>query len=98
MPLHFCVLAFWPLPSKICSIRGACCLVLSKCSSNALRNSSEEEASASLGSALMSWCSASYRSFNCSTYSSRSEEHTSELQSRPHLVCRLLLEKKKRVN
>src|SRR5690554_7490593 len=24
-----------------------------------------------------------------------SEEHTSELQSRPHLVCRLLLEKKK---
>src|SRR5690554_7267979 len=29
----------------------------------------------------------------------RSEEHTSELQSRPHLVCRLLLEKKKnRIN
>src|SRR5690554_7083021 len=27
----------------------------------------------------------------------RSEEHTSELQSRPHLVCRLLLEKKKHV-
>src|SRR3989442_9677949 len=27
--------------------------------------------------------------------SPRSEEHTSELQSRPHLVCRLLLEKKK---
>src|SRR5690554_7291090 len=27
--------------------------------------------------------------------SRRSEEHTSELQSRPHLVCRLLLEKKK---
>src|SRR5256884_5609735 len=26
----------------------------------------------------------------------RSEEHTSELQSRLHLVCRLLLEKKKR--
>src|SRR5436305_8620906 len=24
----------------------------------------------------------------------RSEEHTSELQSRPHIVCRLLLEKK----
>src|SRR5690554_7395506 len=30
------------------------------------------------------------------TKESRSEEHTSELQSRPHLVCRLLLEKKKR--
>src|SRR5690554_3850373 len=27
----------------------------------------------------------------------RSEEHTSELQSRPHLVCRLLLEKKKQL-
>src|SRR5690554_7630214 len=27
----------------------------------------------------------------------RSEEHTSELQSRPHLVCRLLLEKKKKL-
>src|SRR5690554_7010773 len=26
----------------------------------------------------------------------RSEKHTSELQSRPHLVCRLLLEKKKK--
>src|SRR5436305_9797546 len=29
------------------------------------------------------------------TGNSRSEEHTSELQSRPHLVCRLVLEKKK---
>src|SRR5690554_7443468 len=29
-------------------------------------------------------------------YGVRSEEHTSELQSRPHLVCRLLLEKKKK--
>src|SRR3989442_9529792 len=28
----------------------------------------------------------------------RSEEHTSELQSRPHLVCRLLLEKKKKTS
>src|SRR5690554_7573437 len=28
------------------------------------------------------------------TVERRSEEHTSELQSRPHLVCRLLLEKK----
>src|SRR5690554_5156064 len=40
-------------------------------------------------------------SFNClcngrptDTELNRSEEHTSELQSRPHLVCRLLLEKK----
>src|SRR3712207_7219250 len=29
------------------------------------------------------------------TYVGRSEEHTSELQSRQYLVCRLLLEKKK---
>src|SRR2546429_5454434 len=33
---------------------------------------------------------------NPSLYIFRSEEHTSELQSRLHLVCRLLLEKKKR--
>src|SRR5436309_12550936 len=32
---------------------------------------------------------------NCET---RSEEHTSELQSRENLVCRLLLEKKKKTN
>src|SRR2546429_4033823 len=31
-------------------------------------------------------------------WKSRSEEHTSELQSRLHLVCRLLLEKKKQTN
>src|SRR5436305_9192208 len=37
------------------------------------------------------------RAFNefWSFFAARSEEHTSELQSRPHLVCRLLLEKKK---
>src|SRR2546422_3711155 len=32
------------------------------------------------------------------TVTDRSEEHTSELQSRLHLVCRLLLEKKKKNN
>src|SRR3712207_7164169 len=31
-------------------------------------------------------------------YDARSEEHTSELQSRQYLVCRLLLEKKKKKN
>src|SRR5258708_20322931 len=55
------------------------------------------------------WRSSRYRdrpiacwSFCCSTISAastrcftRSEEHTSELQSPDHLVCRLLLEKKK---
>src|SRR5439155_25730597 len=35
------------------------------------------------------------RSIGSRIASARSEEHTSELQSRGHLVCRLLLEKKK---
>src|SRR5687768_17842255 len=35
------------------------------------------------------------RAVGCPAASPRSEEHTSELQSRLHLVCRLLLEKKK---
>src|SRR2546422_6154971 len=43
---------------------------------------------------------ASHAAPTCSSIGSaffhRSEEHTSELQSRLHLVCRLLLEKKKR--
>src|SRR5690625_5779872 len=35
------------------------------------------------------------RCVGCCRHRERSEEHTSELQSRGHLVCRLLLEKKK---
>src|SRR5690625_663494 len=35
-----------------------------------------------------------HQALGCKTYSRRSEEHTSELQSRGHIVCRLLLEKK----
>src|SRR2546422_6127169 len=42
-----------------------------------------------------SWLRASHSSTR-SRGSVRSEEHTSELQSRLHLVCRLLLEKKKK--
>src|SRR3712207_7935181 len=34
--------------------------------------------------------------FQSNSYCPRSEEHTSELQSRQYLVCRLLLEKKKK--
>src|SRR2546422_6833815 len=34
---------------------------------------------------------------HCADHRGRSEEHTSELQSRLHLVCRLLLEKKKKI-
>src|SRR3712207_7116595 len=37
-----------------------------------------------------------HRSPTPTTHSPRSEEHTSELQSRQYLVCRLLLEKKKK--
>src|SRR5436305_2795647 len=40
-------------------------------------------------------CACSPRPKTCRCPRCRSEEHTSELQSRPHLVCRLLLEKKK---
>src|SRR5690625_6724398 len=36
--------------------------------------------------------------FNWVFFAKRSEEHTSELQSRGHLVCRLLLEKKKKIS
>src|SRR2546429_2353024 len=36
-----------------------------------------------------------YKRDRCARSHERSEEHTSELQSRLHLVCRLLLEKKK---
>src|SRR2546425_7129453 len=38
------------------------------------------------------------RNSNCSRSIARSEEHTSELQSLAYLVCRLLLEKKKKTN
>src|SRR5690554_5871377 len=40
------------------------------------------------------WFSYSATAFSSRVSWLRSEEHTSELQSRPHLVCRLLLEKK----
>src|SRR2546428_4212675 len=38
-----------------------------------------------------------YRRAACEILERRSEEHTSELQSRSDLVCRLLLEKKKQI-
>src|SRR2546422_3318373 len=47
--------------------------------------------------ALLTLCSirATIRKRQLNVFINRSEEHTSELQSRLHLVCRLLLEKKK---
>src|SRR5438105_12022598 len=47
---------------------------------------------------LMSSGASSQRFLTWSRSKSRSEEHTSELQSRVDLVCRLLLEKKKRIS
>src|SRR2546422_8625832 len=41
------------------------------------------------------WRAADFQAFRRARPRQRSEEHTSELQSRLHLVCRLLLEKKK---
>src|SRR5205809_1321107 len=52
----------------------------------------------SLSSAAMTFTHPSPNLVECSKLrQNRSEEHTSELQSRLHLVCRLLLEKKKQV-
>src|SRR3712207_7498845 len=45
---------------------------------------------------LASWRASAYSVLNTRPSSTRSEEHTSELQSRQYLVCRLLLEKKKK--
>src|SRR2546429_2087918 len=43
------------------------------------------------------WTSGAANPRSSSAWVARSEEHTSELQSRLHLVCRLLLEKKKAI-
>src|SRR5205809_5196212 len=45
-------------------------------------------------SVLLSHTQSGFRTRARVVYCERSEEHTSELQSRLHLVCRLLLEKK----
>src|SRR5699024_12189792 len=55
-----------------------------------------EPVMAILASAL--WLNVTFRSFQLIGILLRSEEHTSELQSRFDLVCRLLLEKKKYKN
>src|SRR3712207_7340946 len=57
------------------------------------RESSPPEAPRWTGLGGAPGCGASSRA----TSSTRSEEHTSELQSRQYLVCRLLLEKKKKL-
>src|SRR5690625_5956742 len=54
----------------------------------------------SLGPAIISIATSPYTHFlaRATNILPRSEEHTSELQSRGHLVCRLLLEKKNSKN
>src|SRR5947209_19501281 len=50
----------------------------------------------SAGFFLLGWSAAGHTPRRCARpLRARSEEHTSELQSRQYLVCRLLLEKKK---
>src|SRR2546421_9690466 len=60
------------------------------------RSSDLTSSNTSVGTA--SCCASTTFSANISRDNSRSEEHTSELQSRSDLVCRLLLEKKKKEN
>src|ERR1039458_9946475 len=53
------------------------------------------ETRASATNPALAACSTLSRNQSTSSRQTRSEEHTSELQSLRHLVCRLLLEKKK---
>src|SRR2546429_7524212 len=72
-------------------------LLLTMCKSllAAKRMRGDSEPSASTAARTSSGSPASCFA-KASRWGARSEEHTSELQSRLHLVCRLLLEKKKK--
>src|SRR5436305_2763649 len=76
-------------PTDICTLSLHDALPILKASSTAWPPSSRLRSRCSKNLSLVSWTSDRF-------FEHRSEEHTSELQSRPHLVCRLLLEKKKR--
>src|SRR3712207_9383106 len=67
-------------------------LFRSLCSSSSIRSSRDVSSSVSLYTGIPVQFAST--SAICSSSTSRSEEHTSELQSRQYLVCRLLLEKK----
>src|SRR5690625_6584435 len=60
-------------------------------------NAQELSLRTGLGAAIPGGTTADIRKTGMSAIIGRSEEHTSELQSRGHLVCRLLLEKKNRM-
>src|SRR3712207_8640772 len=79
-------------PSHACGIRAQG----TRPSATALATRCARDRAPSLDIALLTWLrTVSYEMCNSSAISRRSEEHTSELQSRQYLVCRLLLEKKK---
>src|SRR6266700_2883066 len=65
-------------------------------SSNSMSSSSSTAAWSCLSSSSRRMDLFCFSSRTASRSPSRSEEHTSELQSRENLVCRLLLEKKKK--
>src|SRR5439155_25893399 len=67
-----------------------------RATSSAVSSSTTNSGAAALARSASS-ATDSYRSSCSGLRRCRSEEHTSELQSRGHLVCRLLLEKKKKI-
>src|SRR2546427_7389181 len=73
---------------------------LSACGRDCLRVSMEDRPRASFSQRCISWATGTHSLLLGkglpSRRDSRSEEHTSELQSQSNLVCRLLLEKKKK--
>src|SRR5690606_41483250 len=83
---------FPPLPTRRSSDLSTCrfCPTV-KPETGLARNTTAAATSSGVPSRPMTHCSSASR-----YASGRSEEHTSELQSRENLVCRLLLEKKKK--
>src|SRR2546422_2878236 len=79
----------FPYTTLFRSPSGTATSLLPTISSNAASTSRSSSAERSPRSSATKWAACA------PTPRSRSEEHTSELQSRLHLVCRLLLEKKK---
>src|SRR3712207_7378278 len=63
-----------------------------------LRSLAHERCRATLKTLMLLKCTSNACRLELSQRPPRSEEHTSELQSRQYLVCRLLLEKKKKNN
>src|SRR5256884_5460392 len=78
------------------------CQLFKRCSQSAsgrsswLRNRSAQSAGVEVIATTSEATTANMNASASGPTKRRSEEHTSELQSRLHLVCRLLLEKKKR--